>query len=47
MADLSDAQQSIWRMAQDDTYLFALTVENDTTLRTQVIAIPKGTPAQP
>jgi hypothetical protein len=47
VANVSDTHQSIWRMAQDDTYLFALTVQNDTNLQTQVVAIPKGTPAQP
>jgi hypothetical protein len=40
VADLTGSH-GIWRMAQDDTYLFVLTANSE------VIAIPKGTPAQP
>jgi len=40
VADLTDSH-GIWRMAQDDTYLFVLTANSE------VVAIPKGTPAQP
>ena len=40
VADLTGSH-GIWRMAQDDTYLFVLTANSE------VVAIPKGTPAQP
>ena len=40
VADLTGSH-GIWRMAQDDTYLFVLTANSE------VIAISKGTPAQP
>jgi hypothetical protein len=40
VADLTGSH-GIWRMAQDDTYLFVLTANSE------VIAIAKGTPAQP
>ena len=37
------SRQTLFRMAQDDTYLFVLTGDLDS----QVLAFPKGTPAQP
>ena len=40
VADLTGSH-GIWRMAQDDTYLFVLTANSE------VIAISKRTPAQP
>jgi hypothetical protein len=46
VANLTDAT-GIWRMAQDDTYLFVLTAQVGVPVQTEVIAIPKGTPAQP